>query len=109
MSGVLVDIDPQTAVATVTIDEPDRRNSLNQGIVDGMVGAFDRLEADDAVGAVIVTGTPPAFCAGADLGNLGASREPGLRSIYEAFLRVGRSPLPTLAAVNGAAAGAGMN
>src|SRR5206468_6591104 len=38
-----------------------------------------------------------------------AGREGGMRSIYEGFLRVGRSPLPTIAAVNGAAVGAGMN
>jgi len=109
MSGVKVEVDESTGVATVTIDEPERRNSLNTGIVEGLVGSFDRLEADPAVGAVVITGAPPAFCAGADLGDLGGSQEAGLRAIYEGFLRVGRSPLPTLAAVNGAAVGAGMN
>ncbi len=59
---------------------------------------------------MVVTGAPPAFCAGADLSHLGSSpSETGLRGIYEGFLRVGRSPLPTIAAVNGAAVGAGMN
>jgi enoyl-CoA hydratase len=66
-----------------------------------------------------VTGAPPAFCAGADLGNLstdkerasapGPGREEGLRGIYEGFLRVAKCPLPTVAAVNGPAVGAGMN
>ena len=64
-------------------------------------------------GAVVVTGDGAAFCAGADLSHLSSSAdggaESGLRSIYEGFLRVGRSPLPTIAAVNGAAVGAGMN
>src|SRR4029077_8614069 len=69
----------------------------------------DRVEADEGIGAVVVTGTPPAFCAGANLGNLGSTGGPGLRSIYEGFLRVARSPLPTIAAVNGAAVGAGVN
>src|SRR5436190_12979817 len=100
-------------------------------MVDRVVEAFDAFEAEDSgVGAVIVTGAPPAFCAGADLSNLRASgdqareqadartaappqpaesREGGMRSIYEGFLRVGRSPLPTIAAVNGAAVGAAMN
>ncbi|MDQ3757142.1 MAG: enoyl-CoA hydratase-related protein, partial [Actinomycetota bacterium] len=50
-----------------------------------------------------------AFCAGADLADLGGSREAGLRRIYEGFLRVARSPLPTVAAINGAAVGAGVN
>jgi enoyl-CoA hydratase len=96
-------------VATVTLDDPGRRNALTAEMVTEMVATFDGLEADPAVGAVVVTGAPPAFCAGADLGDLGSSQGPGLRAIYEGFLRVARSPLPTLAAVNGAAVGAGMN
>jgi enoyl-CoA hydratase len=97
-------------VAVVTISDPDRRNALNPAMIDELVAAFDRLEADADVGAVVVTGAPPAFCAGADLSHLGARpSESGLRAIYEGFLRVGRSPLPTVAAVNGAAVGAGMN
>jgi enoyl-CoA hydratase len=71
--------------------------------------ALDDLEADAGVGALVVTGEPPAFCAGADLSHLGGSRRAGLLNIYEGFLRIGRSPLPTIAAVNGAAVGAGMN
>jgi enoyl-CoA hydratase len=96
-------------VAVVTLDDPERRNALNLEMVDEIVATFDQLEADESVGAVVVTGAPPAFCAGADLSHLGSSQRDGLRSVYEGFLRVGRSPLPTLAAVNGAAVGAGMN
>ena len=59
--------------------------------------------------AVVVTGAAPAFCAGANLGNLAEATSDSLGSIYEGFLRIARSPLPTLAAVNGAAVGAGMN
>ena len=55
------------------------------------------------------SGEPPAFCAGADLSHLGSSQREGLLNIYEGFLRFGRCPLPTIAAVNGAAVGAGMN
>ena len=96
-------------VATVSLDDPDRRNALNAEMVDEIVAAFDAIEADDAVGAVVVTGNGKGFCAGADLSHLGSSRRDGLLHIYEGFLRVGRSPLPTIAAVNGAAVGAGMN
>jgi enoyl-CoA hydratase len=109
MALLRVDIRPDTRVAVVTLDDPERRNALNSQLVDEIVDAFDRLEADDEVGAVVVTGAPPAFCAGADLGNLGEAKREGLRAIYEGFLRVGRSTLPTVAAVNGAAVGAGMN
>ncbi len=108
MDQIRVEVDGQ-GVAVVTLDQPERRNSLTLDMVGEIVAAFDDLEARDDVGAVVVTGTPPAFCAGADLGHLGDSEESGLRAIYEGFLRVGRSPLPTIAAVNGAAVGAGMN
>ena len=105
--SVLVDI--VDGVATVTLNEPDKRNAISLDMVDGISATFDALEADESVGAIVVTGAPPAFCAGADLSHLGASREEGLRHIYEAFLRLSRCPLPTLAAVNGAAVGAGLN
>lgn len=100
-------------VATVTLADPDRRNALTLPMVNEVEALFDELEADPAVGAVVVTGEAPAFCAGADLSHLSSSAsggaETGLRAIYEGFLRISRSPLPTIAAVNGAAVGAGMN
>jgi enoyl-CoA hydratase len=97
-------------VAVVTVDDPQRRNALTLSMIGELVSAFDALEADASVGAVVITGAPPAFCAGADLSHLGGRPSgDGLRSIYEGFLRVGRSPLPTMAAVNGAAVGAGVN
>lgn len=78
--------------------------------------AFDALEHDDAIGAVVVTGAPPAFCSGAvtsSLGRLAATDDEVERgsivTVYDAFLRVLRSPLPTIAAVDGAAVGAGFN
>ena len=105
----LLQVDVADRVATLTLDNPAERNTLTAPMVEEIVAAMDRLEADDGVGAVVVTGAPPAFCAGANLGNLGNAEGPGLRQIYEGFLRIARSPLPTLAAVNGAAVGAGMN
>jgi enoyl-CoA hydratase len=101
-------------VATVTLDDPDRRNALTLPMVNEICDLFDQLEEDPSVGAVVITGAGAAFCAGADLSHLSSSgasggAEAGLRSIYDGFLRVGRSPLPSIAAVNGAAVGAGMN
>ena len=108
----LVLVEKRDRVAVLTLNDPDHRNSLTLPMVDEIVETFDALEADDGVGAVVVTGAGKGFCAGADLGNLGSSATTtggGFRSIYEGFMRVGRSTLPTLAAVNGAAVGAGMN
>ena len=103
-------------VALVTLVDRERRNAMTAAMVDEIVETFDTLESDTDVGAVVITGEPPAFCSGADvaaLGSLSEERNEGerraVRSIYEGFLRVLRSPLPTVAAVNGPAVGAGLN
>jgi enoyl-CoA hydratase len=112
----LVRTEVDGGVAVVTLADPDRRNAISPAMVAEIVAAFDLLDADPGVGAIVVTGEPPAFCAGADLSHLGragdaapAGGHEGLRAVYEGFLRVARSPLPTIAAVNGPAVGAGMN
>ncbi len=105
----LLHVEVSDGVGVLRLDDPGRRNALSLPLVDEIVAALAELEADGSVGALVVTGAPPAFCAGADLSHLGGSQEAGLRSIYEGFLRVRRSTLPTVAAVNGAAVGAGMN
>lgn len=109
----LIDVSRREAVAVVTLNDPERRNVMSLPMVEEIVAAFDDLEADESVGAVVVTGAPPAFCAGADLGDLGRGGESGdgggVTTVYEGFLRVARCPLPTVAAVNGPAVGAGMN
>jgi enoyl-CoA hydratase len=96
-------------VATLTLNNPDQRNTLTAPMVAAIVDAMDALEADESVGAIVVTGAGSAFCAGADLGNLAEATRESLANVYEGFLRIARSPLPTVAAVNGAAVGAGMN
>ncbi len=107
MSLVLTDV--RDGVATLTLNNPDERNTLTAPMVEEITAAMDAFERDTAVGALVVTGTPPAFCAGANLGNLAEATGESLGRIYEGFLRIARSPLPTLAAVNGAAVGAGAN
>ena len=109
MEQLELEIRAEERVAILTLADPDRRNALNDTMVGEIVEVFDRLETDDGVGAVVITGAAPAFCAGANLGNLAEATRESLTGIYEGFLRVGRSTLPTLAAVNGAAVGAGMN
>ena len=100
-------------VGIVTLAAPERRNAFDLAMCDEVVAAVDALEADPGVGALVVTGEGSAFCAGADLSHLGGghgrSHQEGLLAVYEGFLRFARSPLPTIAAVNGPAVGAGMN
>ena len=97
-------------VATVTLNHPEVRNAVSLEMNRELESAFDNLEVDESVGAVILTGTPPAFSAGANLDELLAAEDPErLSAIYAGFLRVAHTPLPTVAAVNGPAVGAGMN
>ena len=105
----LVVVSKSEGVATLTLNNPAERNTLTAAMVAEIVAGMEEIEADTSIGAVVVTGAAPAFCAGANLGNLAEADETSLGAIYEGFLRIARSPLPTLAAVNGAAVGAGMN
>ena len=107
MSPVMLSI--ESGVAVLTLNRPEERNTLTADMVAAIVSAMDKVEANRSVGALVVTGAPPAFCAGANLGNLAEATADSLGAIYEGFLRIARSPLPTIAAVNGAAVGAGMN
>lgn len=96
-------------VAVITVSDPARRNAMNLEIAAKLVKAVDAVVADENVGALVVTGEDPAFCAGADLAQLAAAEPETLRSVYSGFLAIADCPLPTVAAVNGAAVGAGMN
>jgi enoyl-CoA hydratase len=107
MTHVLTEV--RDGVAWLTLNTPEERNTLTAPMVAEIIAAMDAFESDDGVGAVVVTGAGSAFCAGANLGNLRTATRESLGNVYEGFLRIARSPLPTLAAVNGPAVGAGMN
>ena len=105
------------AAAVVTIDRPDRRNALSRALIAQLADAVTRAAADDAVRAVILTGSGPAFCAGMDLDELRGTLGPDsdkvwddaakLSALYEFIYTL---PKTTIAAVNGAAVadGAGL-
>jgi len=96
-------------VALVTVNDPDRRNAVTDAMSAQLRAAVESAEADTDVHAVVITGAGKAFCAGADLSALGAAAEEGLLRIYDGFMAVANCTLPTIAAVNGAAVGAGLN
>ncbi|MDB5703312.1 MAG: enoyl-CoA hydratase [Sphingomonas bacterium] len=60
-------------IATITLDRPDKLNAFNKAMLHDLIAAFDATDADDAVRAVIVTGSGRAFCAGADLSESGGA------------------------------------
>ncbi len=103
-------------VATITLAAPERRNALTAALARELVEACTAADADEEVGAVVVTGEG-GFCAGAERGLLKAATvdpltDPvrrDLQSIYQAFVRVGQLAAPSIAAVTGAAVGAGLN
>lgn len=106
-------LDVTNRVAIITINDPDRRNAITAESSRRLREAVDLVEADPNVHALVVTGAGKAFCAGADLSALGAAgggaAEAGLQQLYDGFMAVGSCRLPTIAAVNGAAVGAGLN
>ncbi|HET9091603.1 MAG TPA: enoyl-CoA hydratase-related protein [Acidimicrobiales bacterium] len=104
-----VRVERRGGFAVVVLDDPGRRNALSLEMASELTEAVSVLEESGEVRAFVVTGAPPAFCAGADLAQLGSADETRLRAIYAGFERVVRSPLLTVAAVNGPAVGAGIN
>jgi enoyl-CoA hydratase len=103
-------------VATLTLTDPERRNAMGEEMAEEMLAAAADLRADPDVRALVVTGEGDGFCAGADLPQLfGRPDRPvaeirdELQGYYRAFLAIRELPFPTIAAVNGAAVGAGLN
>jgi enoyl-CoA hydratase len=96
-------------VAVLTVSNPERRNAMNIELSAKLADAVRAATEDEGVGAIVVTGEEPAFCAGGDLGELATADPATLHTVYAGFLAVADCPLPTIAAVNGAAVGAGLN
>jgi enoyl-CoA hydratase len=103
-------------IAWLTLDGPTTRNALDAAAATALIRACDRIDEDMSVGAAVITGAGIAFCSGADrqvLDGLRVARADqafdGLGELYAAFRRVGQLAVPTIAAVNGAAVGAGVN
>lgn len=98
-------------VATITLDRPEQRNALNADMLSKLADAFDRCDTDDDIRAVVITGTPPAFCSGADMtprdktfGKVDARRF-SAAALARPIWTVRK---PVIAAVNGHAVGIGL-
>jgi 2-(1,2-epoxy-1,2-dihydrophenyl)acetyl-CoA isomerase len=107
----------QGGVALLVMNRPEKLNALNNELSTALNQAFERIDQDDSVRVVVLSGAGRAFCAGGDLALIGKGREardpkqlePILRAGMGAVLRMRTIRQPVIAAVNGAAAGAGMN
>lgn len=101
------------AVATITIDRPERRNALDREHVQGVLAAVAEASGDDAVRAVILTGTAGVFCAGTDMSHpeeIGPAHDDWWATMEPEgwWWPIVRSPKPFIAAVDGAAIGMGV-
>ncbi len=116
MSGTRIELEITDGRAWITLDGPKQRNALDPGSAAELIAVCEQIDADQTVGATVLTGTDPAFSSGADRAHLTRLRSAapdevyeGLEAVYAAFVRFGELATPTVAAVNGAAVGAGMN
>ena len=104
-------------VTLLVMNRPEKLNALNGELATALNQAFERIGKDSNVRVVVISGAGRAFCAGGDLEIIGKGRkardvkqlEPILRAGCGAVFRMRMMPQPIIAAVNGAAAGAGMN
>ena len=106
-----VDTTRDGAVATVTLNRPDRLNALDRATRWELITALREVAADDAVRAVVLTGTGRAFCVGQDLAaveELEHADETVAGSYNPIAQTIAEMPKPVIAAVNGLAVGAGM-
>ena len=117
MSEPTILLELAEGVATITLNRPDKLNAFNEAMHGELATALDRIEADVAVRALLLTGAGRAFCAGQDLGDrvMGEGDAPPdlgdtLDRLYNPLVRrLRRLERPVVAAVNGVAAGAGAN
>jgi len=95
-------------VLRVTLNRPEKRNALNLALCEELVEAFDQADVDQGVGAIVVHGNGPAFCAGMDLRETADVDQVQLASIHELlFTSIQRLRTPVIAAVHGAALAGG--
>lgn len=121
----MVDIRPEneasfevlSGAAVITLDAPQRRNALTRELALYLESLLDRAVADPSVGALVICANGSAFCSGADLTTLRSAMDDPLEEsaytalgqIYSLFRRLVGLPIPTVAAVQGPAVGAGVN
>ncbi len=109
--------DKKDAVGIVTLNRPDNMNALTFGMIKGLISYFQDAEQDDSIRAVVLTGNGRAFCTGADLvsgaGRTDMTTAMGMKlsaHLYgRVFFSMANCEKPIVNAINGTAAGAGVN
>jgi enoyl-CoA hydratase/carnithine racemase len=106
---------PAPGVVRLVLDNPDQRNAMSDAMTDSWVRTIDALTRDAEVRVVVVTGEGSAFCSGGNTGWIASEPDAGVDHLrtrmiafYRAWLSIRRLEVPTIAAVNGPAIGAGL-
>ncbi|MEE2998094.1 MAG: enoyl-CoA hydratase/isomerase family protein [Pseudomonadota bacterium] len=114
----LVDIELRDGIAILTLNRPDKRNAINDDMRADLISALDWTDRSPVVAAVVLTGRGKGFCAGGDIaamrerlsapaGRVGINGWQRQRRTHHLLTMLHDIPKPTIAAVNGAAAGLG--
>jgi enoyl-CoA hydratase len=114
---VTISLDITDTVAVVTIDDPATRNALTGESARALVASLEDVAHRDDVGALVIRGGGGHFCSGGARSLREAARErpydpevaASLSAIYDSFVQLAAMPIPTIAAIRGAAVGAGVN
>ncbi len=122
MPNGTVQYESKDGVATITLDRPETLNSMNNSLMDDIRSGVKTAESDRTVGVVVLTGNGRGFCAGADLNSVGPPTEgsssggsgggsaiQGMDDHFNPTMRaIKNCTLPTVARINGVAAGGGL-
>ena len=105
-------VENRNAVRILTMNRPEKRNALNSELTRALLDALRAADADEAVGAVVLTGAGPGFCAGADLGEFKELHDPAAAETraeltMQLHLVFPQIRVPVVTAINGAAMGGG--
>ncbi|MGD9960586.1 enoyl-CoA hydratase/isomerase family protein [Nocardioides sp.] len=106
---------PSPGVAVLTLDNPDQRNMMSEEMTASWVRAIDVLAHDPEVRVVVVTGSGTAFCSGGNTSWIASEPDASvdrlrtrMMAFYRAWLSIRKLEVPTIAAINGPAVGAGL-
>src|SRR5271154_1544808 len=104
------------SVGVITVSNPEVRNGLTSEMADQLMEVCELIDDDHSLGAAVIRGEGGTFCSGADTRSWGLMTDPASEEAYEltskaynASVRFGHLAVPSIAAVRGAAVGAGMN